>query len=315
MWLGLALFVVAAPATLLAAALVDALRRRKLVALRLWCFVGVYLLANVIGQLALALVWLRSGFGRDRSQLIRRSYAVQTRWTSALFVATTRLWKLRWSVAGADAITPAPMIILVHHASLLDTLIPSRLITRDHGIALRFVLKSELLVDPCLDVAGHWLPNHFVDRTGEDSAAELRAITELAAGLEPGQGLLIYPEGTRFSADKRAQVLARLEQRDPALAARARALQHTLLPRVGGTLAMLRGAPTADLVICGHVGLGGFATLADTWSGELVGRTIHVEFWRHAAASLPADDERRAAWLYERWAELDRWIAARTEAP
>lgn len=312
-WLGLALFVLAAPVTLPAAAIVDALRRRRLVALRLCCFVGVYLLANVIGQLALALVWLRSGFGRDRTELVRRTYAVQTRWASSLFAATTRLWGLRWSVEGEAAINPAPMITLVRHASLLDTLIPSRLITRDHGIGLRFVLKRELLGDPCLDIAGHWLPNYFVDRSGEDSAAELRAIAELAAGLEPSEGLLIYPEGTRFSADKRARVLARLEQRDPALAARACVLRHTLLPRTGGVLALLRGAPKADVLICGHVGLGGFATLADTWSGELVGRTIHVGFWRHAADSLPADDEGRAAWLYERWAELDRWIAARAE--
>ncbi|MFV8755263.1 1-acyl-sn-glycerol-3-phosphate acyltransferase [Nannocystaceae bacterium ST9] len=309
--LALALHLAFAPLTLALALIVDLVRRRRFVALRLWAFVGCYLAVNVFGQVLLAGVWLASGFGRTRAWLVRWTYAVQALWVWLLFRAATRLWQLRWTVGGSECIAPAPIVMLTCHASVLDTLIPSVFVTRAQGIPLRFVLKRELLVDPCLDIAGHWLPNHFVDREPSDSRIEIEAIERLAAELAPGEGLLIYPEGTRFTPGKRARILAGLAERSPALHRRAAALTHTLLPRAGGSLALLRRAPEADVVICGHEGLRGFATIGDMWSGELIGRTIHVQFWRYAAASLPADDEARAEWIYDRWAELDRWVASR----
>lgn len=308
--LALLVFVALAPVTFVIALLVDLVLRRRGVALRLWAFVGAYLAINLLGQLLLLGVWLASGCGLAKARLVRSTYAVQSLWVSLLFGAATRIWQLRWTVEGSEQVAPAPVVVLVRHASLLDTLIPSVFITRAHGMPLRFVLKRELLVEPCLDIAGHWLPNHFVDRDPSDSRAELEAIERLAAELAPGEGLLIYPEGTRFSAGKRRKILAGLAERSPDLHARASALTHTLLPRAGGSLALLRKAPTADVLLVGHEGLGGFATIADMTSGALVGRTIHVRFWRWSAASLPADDEARAVWIYERWAELDRWVAA-----
>lgn len=309
--LALLVFVALAPATFVLAALADLVLRRRGVALRLWAFLGAYLAINLLGQLLLLGVWLASGCGLARARLVRWTYAVQSLWVSLLFGAATRIWQLRWTVEGGEQVLPAPVVVLVRHASLLDTLIPSVFVTRGQGIPLRFVLKRELLVEPCLDIAGHWLPNHFVDREPSDSRAEIDAIERLAAELAPGEGLLIYPEGTRFSAGKRRKILAGLAERSPELHARASALTHTLLPRAGGSLALLRKAPQADVLLVGHEGLGGFATVADMTSGALVGRTIHVRFWRYSAASLPADDEARAVWIYERWAELDRWVASR----
>jgi len=306
--LALALFLALAPLSLALALLVDLLRRRRMIALRLWAFVGAYLVIEVLGQVLLGAVWLGSGFGRARARLIRSTYAVQAFWVSLLFRAATWIFGLRWQVEGDACIAPAPIVLLTSHASVLDTLIPSMFVSRAHGIPLRFVLKRELLIDPCLDIAGHWLPNHFVDREPSDSRAEVEAIERLAAELAPGEGLIIYPEGTRFSAAKRARILANLAERSPELHARAAKLEHTLLPRAGGSLALLRRAPQADVVICGHVGLGGFASIADMTSGALVGRTIRVEFWRYPASSLPEGDEARAAWIYDRWAELDRWV-------
>lgn len=309
--LALVVFVALAPLTFVITLLVDLALRRRFVALRMWAFVGAYLSINLLGQLALLGVWLACGFGLAKPRLVRWTYTVQALWVSLLFGAATRIWQLRWTVGGSEQVAPAPIIVLVRHASLLDTLIPSVFITRAHGIPLRFVLKRELLLEPCLDIAGHWLPNHFVDREPSDSRVELDAIERLASELAPGEGLLIYPEGTRFTAGKRRKTLASLAERAPELHARALALTHTLLPRVGGSLALVRRAPAADLLIVGHEGLGGFATLADMSSGALIGRTIHVQFWRFPAASLPASDEARAQWIYDRWAELDRWVASR----
>lgn len=311
--LALLIYLALAPATLAIVLLVDLAVRRRFVALRLWAFIGAYLLINLLAQLLLGAVWLASGFGHNRAGLVRWAYAVQSIWVLLLFRAATRIWALRWTVAGCECIAPSPVVVLIRHASLLDTLIPSVFVTLTEGIPLRFVLKRELLFEPCLDIAGHWLPNHFVDREPSDSQRELDAIEALAAGLTPGEGLLIYPEGTRFTAGKRARVLARVAARSPALHARASALKHTLLPRAGGSLALLRGAPQADVLVCAHEGLGGFATLTDMTSGALIGRAIHVQFWRFPAASLPTSEEARAAWIYDRWAELDRWVASREE--
>ncbi len=309
--LALVMFLALAPLTLVLALIVDLVRRRRWVGLRLWAFVGCYLLIDVGGQLLLGAVWLASGFGLARARLVRWTYAVQALWVWVLFRAATGLFELRWTVGGSECVAPAPFVLLTCHASVLDTLIPSVFVSRAQGIPLRYVLKRELLIEPCLDIAGHWLPNHFVDREPSDSRVEIEAIERLAAELAPGEGLIIYPEGTRFTAGKRARILAGLAERSPELHRRAAALTHTLLPRVGGSLALLRSAPQADVVICGHEGLGGFATIADTWSGELVGRAIHVQFWRYPAASLPTSDEDRATWIYDRWAELDRWVATR----
>lgn len=310
-WLSAASFLALLPALLVVAALVDVVRR-KAVALRLLAFVGAYLAIELGGQARLLGAWLASGLGRDRDGLRRRTYGIQAGWAGRLFAAATRIWGLNWEVEGCDAIGPAPTINLVRHCSLLDTLVPTRFITAEAGIPLRFVLKRELLYEPCLDIAGHWLANHFVDRDPDDSAAEIDAIEALARGLEAGEGLLIYPEGTRFTPSKRARVVARLEERDPELAERARDLQRTLLPRAGGTLALLRAQPRADVVLVAHHGLEGFATVADMWSGGLIGRSVTVEFRRFAHASIPDDDDGRREWLYTRWAELDRWIRKRS---
>jgi hypothetical protein len=65
---------------------------------------------------------------------------------------------------------------MLRHASIGDTLLASALVGRPHGIFwLRYVLKRELLWDPCLDVVGNRLPHVFVDRASDRFAARDRA--------------------------------------------------------------------------------------------------------------------------------------------
>ena len=87
-------------------------------------------------------------------------------------------------------------------------------------------------------------------------------------------------------------------------------LAHLLPPRLGGPLALLEEAPDAAIVVCGHVGLDGLHSLREIWSGALVGSTVHVRFWRHERSEVPAARDEQAAWLYDRWQELDDWVAA-----
>jgi hypothetical protein len=176
-------------------------------------------------------------------------------------------------------------------------------------------MKRELLLDPCLDVVGQRLPNVFVARGSGEPEREEAAIRALAQGLGPGEGMVIFPEGTRFTPARRERALERLEAgRAAERSERLRGLRHLLPPRPGGPLALLGAAPGADVLVLGHVGLEGLAGVSDLLSGALVGRTIRVRFWRHAAAAVPRDSGAALAWLDERWLELDGWVDARLAA-
>jgi 1-acyl-sn-glycerol-3-phosphate acyltransferase len=200
---------------------------------------------------------------------------------------------------------------MLRHASVGDTLLASVFVQKPHHMRCRYVLKRELLWDPCIDIVGNRLANYFVRRYSEDSAREIAAVRRLVEDLEPGESFLIYPEGTRFTPAKRARILERLrEHGDPGLLARAERLTRLLPPRLGGTLEVLDANPGADVVICAHTGFESVATFWDLWSGAPIGREIHVEFWRIPWAEVPKDRSQRIDWLFEQWTRIDAWIAA-----
>jgi 1-acyl-sn-glycerol-3-phosphate acyltransferase len=98
--------------------------------------------------------------------------------------------------------------LVMRHASILDTLLPSVYVRGLTQWRVRYILKQELLLDPCLDIVGNALPNYFVDRTGHRQR-EFEGIRALVKDLGD-DGVLVYPEGTRFSEEK----LVRAQTRD-----------------------------------------------------------------------------------------------------
>jgi 1-acyl-sn-glycerol-3-phosphate acyltransferase len=313
----LALVTPALPLLFVIGASVDAARavlfKKRWVTVRLVAFLEVYLLAEIIGVAALFLDWIATGLGSRSEALIDRTYATQGAWVGFLFGALSRLFDLRFEVDGDEAASSGPILVFIQHTSIADVLIPTVFITRRRGIRLRFVLKRELLQDPCLDVAGHRIPNHFVARNAKESAAEIEAVRELTRDLGPNEGVLIYPEGTRFTERKRQALLERLAAAGGPAYARAERFKRVLPPRLGGPLALLDGLDgftPADAVFVAHKGLEGFATVGDIWSGSLIGRTVRVRMWRVSKSSIPASKEERAAWLDEQWAAVDAWVGA-----
>lgn len=295
----------ALPLLLGLALLVDLVRRERLLGTtRLTAFAFCYLAIECVCLVRLAWVWLSTRRGSPERRT--RTFAAQRFFTGALLGAVTRLFSLRFEVLGAEQVSPGPLLVLVRHASLVDVLVPAGFIANVHGLELHYVLKRELLADPCLDIAGHWIPNHFVDRSGADTAAELAAIATLKDGVGPRQGVLLYPEGTRFSRRKREAVLQRLEGR---ARARAEELRHVLPLQPGGALTLLATPPPTDVLFVGHHGLEGLTQLDDIWRGKLVGRTITIRFWREPAANVPDGDEARLEWLHAHWRRLDAWLA------
>jgi 1-acyl-sn-glycerol-3-phosphate acyltransferase len=315
LYFGLALAGLAtAPLWIPALALVDAFRRPPRAALRCGLFLCLYLLCECAGIVASFGVWIASGVwaGAGRRRFLDWNYALQNLWAWSLWNGSMRVWDTRVEVEGADTVAPPPILLLIRHASVADTLIPAALITRRRGIRMRYVLKRELLWDPCLDIVGNRLPNYFVDRQAVDGEREIRGVANLVQGLGPDEGILIYPEGTRFTPAKRRRILKRLaEQGDPALLERAKQLEQTLPPRLGGTLALLEANPGADVVFCAHTGFEGAGSFWDLWCGALVGARVSVRFWRVPWSQVPESREQRISWLYDQWTQIDRWIGER----
>jgi 1-acyl-sn-glycerol-3-phosphate acyltransferase len=309
---GLVVMLVMAPVLLPLIAVFDAVRwlisRKHWMGIRLYCFGLVYLTAETAGLVALGATWVAAGFGRFRSPLLNWAFAIQQTWAGVLLAAVKGIFRLRLEVAGENVVSPGPIVLMVRHTSIVDNLLPAVLVSTRHRIRLRYVLKRELLSDPCLDVAGNRLPNYFVQRGADDTQAELSAIRELATGLGTNDGVLIYPEGTRFTKAKQTRALEKLRERDQGLFEQAQQLSHVLPPRLSGPLALLDAAGTADVVVLTHQGLEGFAHLRDIWAGGMVDATIRVEFWRIPRSDIPANREDRISWLYETWARVDTWI-------
>lgn len=307
--LALVLLTLLAPVLLVGVGLVDLVTDHRLPRLRCLLFALVYLACEVGGLLASALLWVaRPLWSRDA--WLARHYALQTAWARTLFRAASGLFGFRTSVTGEGAVRDGPALVFIRHASVADTLLPAVFLTGRHGLRLRYVLKRELLWDPCLDVVGQRLPNLFVRRDGSDSAAEIAAVRALAADLAPGEGVLIYPEGTRFTPAKQARRLAEIAARgDAARHARVSRLRRVLPPRLGGPLAVVDACRDLDVLVVAHTGFEGIETFGDTWTGALIGRRVRVAVWRVPRASIPDGHEERARWLDDLWHEVDRWIA------
>jgi 1-acyl-sn-glycerol-3-phosphate acyltransferase len=243
-------------------------------------------------------------------------YRLQRWWAANLLRVLRITTRIDVAITGVEALSPGPAVMLFRHASLADALLSAWVVTGPAGMHPRYVLKRELLSDPCLDVVGNRLPNHFVDRDAADSAAELAAITELSRGMGAGEIAVIFPEGTRASPAKRVRALERIAERDPTRLARVQTLRHLLPVRPAGSAALIAGCPEADLVLAWHVGFDGLDTF-----GHILARLARppraVQFAarRIARRDVPDDPAAFAAWLDGQWQRVDDDVNALLAAP
>ena len=305
--------VVGAPIVVPAAFAVDVVRGRfRLPLVRLWAFLVQFLVLDLFAVLSAGLLWLAFGFGRrlDGPRSVAVHGRVQWWWASKVLAAAGRTLGLRFEIDSPEALSPGPLVVIGRHCSYGDALLPAVLFGHRHRLQLRYVLTLGLAWVPALDLYGHRLRNHFVNRRA-GAGAELLAVGRLARGMSHGDAAVIFPEGQFFTPDRHARAVARLAEDDPDLARRAEALRHVLPPRPGGVLALLGGAPAGtDVVLLGHVGFEGFSTVADLVRNVPLPHPVRVRTWRFAAADLPRARRERVDWLYERWEQLDGWVAA-----
>lgn len=300
-----------APLWLPALLVVGVVRRKRFTEVRMGLFALWMLACETAGIVACGVLWFAHGGGRsDPEGWAARHYALVNWWAGSVFGGALRLFDLRLVFEPGDARPESgPLLLLMRHASMGDTLLPIVLFSQPFGLRPRYVLKRELLWDPCMDVAGHRVPAVFVDRRAADPAAEVRAVAALADDLETDDAVVIFPEGTRFTPAKQQRVVESLRAQGADDAAeRAASLRHLLPPRSGGPGALLERFAEhgkGEIVVCGHRGFEGTTRWVDLWEGLIVGKTLRIRFWCTPATELPED---RLEWLFEAWERIDDWL-------
>jgi hypothetical protein len=276
-------------------------------ATRCLCFITVYLACEWAGIVASFYLWLKYRLaGGDGKDYLNTNSRLQFWWADTLKFAAQKLFRLNFVVEGQASLAGPGAILLPRHSSIGDTVLPMSFYAIPRSFQVRYVLKKELLLDPCLDIVGNRLPNVFLDRVAEDMTAELASLQRLAAEASEHESLVIYIEGTRFSLQKRQRIIRSLAASGNSDALqRAERLTSVLPPRPAGVLALMRGAPQKDLLFCAHTGFEGSASFAKLFNGGWMDTTVRLRFWRVAAADIPADDEGRRALLLAHWDKMN----------
>lgn len=302
-FIGLPLLVVLTPAAIVIGSVVDlATGLRKLPTVRLWLFAIVFLIHEWLGQAAALWLWISGGRGRRLNQTQHR--AVQSWWTGSLLRWARRLLNVQLDLGDVSTMPAHEVVVLSRHASMVDAVLPAHLFTNKLGRPCHYVLKKELRWLPNIDVFGHRLGNHFVDRTG-NREKEVADIARLATNAQPGAALVIFPEGTYATPESKARVQASLERRNDkrGLALNA-GLRLMLPPRPAGSLALFAERPDAPVVILGHAGLEGLAKLSGLRRNLPATKPVVVRWWVTERSQI-ADS---VQWLDEQWLTLDRWV-------
>ena len=282
--------------------LLDLLRRRfRFPLIRLLAFAVCWTAIELLGVLASIALWV-SGNARNQDA----NYALQRWWANALMVSLRLTCGVRVEISGAEYVPPGQIVVLSRHTSLADSLVSAWVLGNKCGRTPRYVLKKELAFDPCLDIVGHRLPNHFVNRAASDVAGEIASLLTLANHMGDRDAIVIFPEGTRSNSAKRARRLAELSQRNPQRAERLANLRFLLPPKPSGAVALLEALPNASVVVCAHTGFDGM----DSFTGMLqsVSRGPVAVRFDLSCIARPVGDP--VEWLDSVWLELDGRVAS-----
>ena len=299
------------PGVIAVCSVFDLIVRNRWSLSRCACMLAVYLMCETLGLCFSFLLWLGwvTGIGASNATYIKKNRALQSVWANCLFQAARTIFQFKIDVDIPSYIEPVATIVFIRHASIADTLLPAHFLTKAHGLELRYVLKRELLWDPCLDVVGNRLPNLFLDRRSSDGHEQGAALEDLANGIAEGEGLLIYPEGTRATSAKREKILEAIQASgDSERFQRVQKLRHVLPPRVRGPITLLATRPDAQALFFAHSGMDRVTTLKEVARGSLIDCSLKIAYWTVTANSIPRDKLAQLRWLDEQWLRIDDWI-------
>jgi 1-acyl-sn-glycerol-3-phosphate acyltransferase len=292
--------------------LVDLLAGRpRLPRLRVYAVVLQYLVNDSVEVVLAPWYWLLAGFGMRLAwpPSLRRHARLQ-RWSSEVLARRAeRLLGLRIEIVEGRAGGAAPLIVLARHVNLTDASLPGLLYMRGGDYDVRGVLMRELLADPGFDLIYARLGSVFVDRDGKDESRA--AIRTLGTGLDARSVAVIFPEGRLVRPERRDRDLARLAEAETDRAERLAGLRHLLPPRPGGVLALLEGAPHADVAVVAHAGFESVPSLAELCRRAPLDHPIEVSVRRVRRQDIPEAPDAQVRRLDDEWLRMDDWIEAR----
>jgi 1-acyl-sn-glycerol-3-phosphate acyltransferase len=293
--------------------------------LRLGWMVLLYLALESVALVVLFVLWVASGFGwKIRSPRFQRTHYVLVKWyLQVLYWECERVLRVKVSVEGPPppAYDGRPLLILSRHAGPGDSFLVVHALVNWYAREPRIVLKDTLQWDPAIDVVLNRLPNRFIrpDPGSKGSAAAaqvLRHVGDLSRDLDDNDAFVIFPEGGNFTEHRRKRAIERLRRKGHIdEAEKAEQLRHVMAPKPGGVLAALTNARDADVVFVAHTGVEHMATVLDVWRELPMDKQIEMRWWIVPAAEVPAGEDERVDWLFERWRMIDDWIAERQSAP
>ena len=312
-WLLFLLAVVLAPLAGLLALGADLVgRRRGWPTLRLAGFVVVALWIEVSSHPRILWSWVSQPVARQT--WTERNNHLMHWWTGRLTRGAERVVGVRWRFDIPDDLEPGPLLAFSQHVSIVDAIAPVFLLGNQRGWYLRYTLTRGLRFDPCLDIVGHRIPNHFVERGRGDNTTEMAHLRTLVADMHGDECAAIFPGGGLFTPAGLARAVTKLEERGSPQASMAAAYRHVMPPRPGGVNAFFDGAPDANVIVVGHVGFEPLASLKKFWHVVPLREPVEVKIWRYDRDEVPEAEEERMAWLYERWQVMDDWIHERLVA-
>jgi len=234
-------------------------------ATRALLFLLCFVMCETAGVLIAAAIWVR--YRGDERKFSEANYKLQFAWSAALMNFARGIFDLNFHVHNEEALQGPAVLMLPRHASIADTILPMTYYAIPQRTPLRYILKKELQWDPCLEIVGNRLPNYFVDRVGHNSDEEVASVVALLESTPPEEGLLLYPEGTRFSDLKHKQLAAKAEPNSE-LANQLTRWPKLLPPRLGGCLGLLGANKHHDLLFFSHSGFEGSANFIELINGS-----------------------------------------------
>lgn len=306
-----ALLLALAPLWITSFAVLGLLSAKLRSSVRCLCFICLFLLCEIAGIFASCWLWLHHNVAQTpRQAYLDANSALQFWWADTLQRGANKLFRLRFVIEGKEALDGPGAIVLPRHTSIGDTLLPLSFYAKAKQLKVNYVLKRELLLDPCLDIVGNRLPNVFLNRVAQDMGPELAGLEKLAAQASDDDTLVIYMEGTRFSKAKRDRILKTLKQNsDQDALNRAESWTELLPIRPAGALALLQGAPNKDLLFLAHTGFEGSASFASLFNGSWLDTTVRLRFWRIKRANIPSDETGRRTLLSDQWNVMQQAVS------
>ncbi len=273
---------------------------------RLWLFALVFCLHEWIGITQAARLWVTGGFGRRLDAVAHEK--TQGWWSTSLLHWAERLLRVHLDVGDA-AMPSGIVIVLSRHASMVDAIIPAHIFPTLLHRPVHYVMKKELQNVPNIDIYGHRLGNHFVDRSG-DTANEVEQIAQLAEHAKPEAGLVIFPEGTYGTPANKERIGRSLARRGDEVAANLNdELVHLLPPKPAGTQALLSHCPDSAVVLLAHTGLEGVAEFGGLRKQLPLRHPVVVRWWEIDRSTIPVDPDEQVEWLNDQWRAIDSWVS------